>query len=125
MRGDDTYIGGRYSQGAAIHISSGALIDEAGDDSYTISYGVSQGAGHDFGIGVLADFQGDDTYKGGVLSQGAATCGSIGVLYDKHGQNAFLINKDVTEMNHKEEECEVKGFGVLMNGAAPTISITP
>ncbi len=118
MNGDDTYIAGRYSQGAGIHTSAGVLIDEKGDDSYTVTFGVSQGAGHDYGIGVLADFDGDNTYKEGVLSKGAATCGSIGILYDKYGKDSYLTEGGVHESGDESDYCRASGFGILMNGRA-------
>ena len=117
MNGDDTYIAGRYAQGAGIHTSAGTLIDERGNDSYTVTFGVSQGVGHDYGIGVLADFGGDNTYKGGVLSKGAATCGSIGILYDKYGKNSYLTDSGVQESGSQDDDsCADLGFGILMNG---------
>jgi hypothetical protein len=116
VKGDDTYFAGRYSQGAGIHISAGSLIDETGNDSYMITYGVSQGIGHDFGIGVLADFYGDDTYKGGVLSQGAATCGSLGVLYDEDGRDSFITSGKANDAGRGDDSCRARGFGIVMNG---------
>jgi hypothetical protein len=115
MKGDDTYFAGRYSQGAGIHISAGSLIDETGNDSYMITYGVSQGMGHDFGIGVLADFYGNDTYRGGVLSQGAATCGSLGILYDEDGRDAYFIHDGKESDGKGDYSCGARGFGMLMN----------
>lgn len=118
MSGDDAYIAGRYAQGAGIHTSAGILIDERGKDSYTVTFGVSQGAGHDYGTGVLADFDGDNTFKGGVLSRGAATCGSIGILYDKYGKESSLSDSGGQEGGNGEAPCGAPGFGILMNSKA-------
>lgn len=114
VNGDDMYVAGRYAQGAGIHISAGALIDERGDDFYMVTLGVSQGAGHDFGIGVLADFSGHNTYKGGTLSQGAATCGSIGVLYDRD-RDPYMAGIGANDNGSTDESCDARGFGILMN----------
>ena len=116
MVGNDTYIAGRYAQGAGIHTSVGTLIDEKGDDFYMVTFGVSQGVGHDFGIGVLADFSGSNTYRGGVLSQGAVTCGSIGILYDTNDNNSFFRNGNEKDASSEDDSCGAKGFGILMNG---------
>ena len=115
LTGDDTYIGGRYAQGAGIHVSSGALIDERGNDSYAVTYGVSQGVGHDFGVGMVADFSGHDRYKGGVLSQGASTCGSLGILYDRHGENSLFRSTRENGLKQNREDCENKGFGIVID----------
>ena len=114
LNGDDTYISGRYSQGAGIHTSAGALIDEGGSDSYLVTFGVSQGMGHDFGIGVLADFHGDNTYKGGTLSGGAATCGGIGILYDRDSLDD-LPRERSWDSGTLDDSCVAYGFGILMN----------
>ncbi|MFQ5586486.1 MAG: PDZ domain-containing protein [Thermodesulfobacteriota bacterium] len=115
LAGDDRYIAGRYAQGAGVHVSAGALIDERGDDTYMVTYGVAQGAGHDFGIGVLADFSGDDSYRGGDLSQGAATCGSIGVLYDRDGLNNFFDDYEGREKGEENGSCGSRGFGLHLS----------
>jgi len=83
--GDDQYLSGRYSQGAGIHSSIGVLIDRRGNDFYYASFGVAQGMGHDYGVGYLEDDRGDDRYQGGVLVQGAATNGGLGILIDPRG----------------------------------------
>ena len=114
MNGDDTYISGRYAQGAGIHTSVGTLIDEGGSDSYLVTLGVSQGMGHDFGIGVLADFHGDNTYKGGTLSGGAATCGGIGILYDRDSVDD-LTRERSQSAGTPDDSCGAYGFGIWMN----------
>ncbi len=80
ISGNDRYIGGRYTQGAGIHTAVGVMIDDRGRDSYYASYGVAQGMGHDHGVGLLMDLEGDDSFEGRILSQGACTDGSIGLL---------------------------------------------
>lgn len=87
--GDDRYIAGRYAQGAGIHQSAGVFIDQAGDDSYYSSFGVSQGLGHDYGAGYFEDSSGDDRYIGGILMQGAATYGGVGLMLDLTGKDTY------------------------------------
>jgi len=85
--GNDRYISGRYAQGAGIHSSVGVLLDRKGDDFYYSSVGVAQGMGHDFGVGYLEDDEGKDQYWGGMLVQGAATNGSMGIFIDLEGND--------------------------------------
>ncbi len=56
--GFDHYSAQQYSQGAGIHLSVGALVDEEGNDSYFSRLGPSQGEGHDLSVGVLVDRKG-------------------------------------------------------------------
>lgn len=114
ISGDDTYIAGRYAQGAGIHTSAGALIDEEGKDSYLVTFGVSQGMGHDFGVGVLADSNGNNMYKGGTLSLGAATCGGIGILYDRDSMDS-LISERGQSAETPDDSCGAHGFGILLD----------
>jgi len=92
--GNDRYISGRYAQGAGIHSSVGVLMDRRGNDLYSASIGVAQGMGHDFGVGYFEDDEGKDQYWGGILVQGAATNGSMGIFIDLEGndQRACLTN---------------------------------
>jgi hypothetical protein len=92
--GNDRYVSGRYAQGAGIHSSVGVLMDRRGSDFYYASFGVAQGMGHDFGVGYLEDERGMDQYWGGMLVQGAATNGSLGIFIDLEGndQRAYLTN---------------------------------
>ncbi|MEE9613984.1 MAG: PDZ domain-containing protein [Thermodesulfobacteriota bacterium] len=121
LGGNDTYIAGRYSQGAGIHSSVGALIDEGGEDSYSVSFGVGQGMGHDFGVGALADFGGDDTYKGGVLSQGAATCGGLGLLYDGKEKNTLIAGEESGGYAKDDDSCGARGFGLVLDGKGKAV----
>ncbi len=114
LSGDDTYNAGRYSQGAGVHISAGLLMDQKGRDSYTVDIGVSQGTGHDFGLGVLFDGKGPDTYRGGFLSQGRATCGSIGILYDRDGGNTFYAKEKGRGSTEADDSCGARGFGLIL-----------
>ena len=114
MKGDDAYIAGRYAQGAGIHTSVATLIDEGGSDSYLVTFGVAQGMGHDFGVGVLADFQGNNTYKGGTLSGGAATCGGIGILYDRDSVDD-LTRERSQSAGTPDDSCGAYGLGIWMN----------
>ena len=68
--GDDTYASFDLSQGAGNANGIGLLIDEKGDDSYTVKrQHNTQGYGdlrREYGsIGVLLDIEGDDAYSSG------------------------------------------------------------
>jgi hypothetical protein len=94
LRGNDTYITGRYSLGAGVHRAAGILIDHSGNDFYLSTYGVSEGMGHDYALGMLIDRNGNDRYEGGILTMGAATNSSIGILMDPSGRNTFRYGKE-------------------------------
>jgi hypothetical protein len=110
ISGNDQYISGRYAQGAGVHSSVGVLIDQKGDDFYFASYGVGQGVGHDFGVGYLEDREGDDRYLGGILVQGAATTGGIGILFDMYGKDNYMCT-DKGQPFAQDEGC----IGVLID----------
>jgi len=46
--------------GAGIHLSSAALIDWSGNDTYKAGH-ICQGAAHDYAVGMLIDRAGDDS----------------------------------------------------------------
>jgi hypothetical protein len=108
--GNDRYISGRYTQGAGIHSSVGVFMDRKGNDLYSASIGVAQGMGHDFGVGYFEDDEGKDQYWGGMLVQGAATNGSMGIFIDLEGndQRACLSNGQ----GYSEGE---GSLGIMMN----------
>jgi PDZ domain len=109
--GNDRYLAGRYAQGAGIHSAIGVLVDEEGDDAYSASFGVAQGMGHDFGVGFLEDDAGDDRYEGGILVQGAATGGSLGILVDPRGSDLFRCNEQGEGHSSGED-----ALGILISG---------
>jgi len=86
---NNRFIAGRYAQGAGIHTSIGVLLNRGGGSSFYSSFGVSQGMGHDYGVGLLQSDRGLNDYHGGILVQGAATRGGIGMLIDPDGQSRF------------------------------------
>src|SRR5207253_8090478 len=59
--GDDTYTIGEMGEGAA-YFGAGLLLDAAGNDSYVLTRGDGQGHGGPNGIGILADRSGNDHY---------------------------------------------------------------
>jgi hypothetical protein len=62
-RGNDQYIGTRFTQGTAAG-GLGLLVDRTGDDRYTIDgYGIGLGAW--LGVGAVIDVEGDDAYRCG------------------------------------------------------------
>ncbi|MEO0237167.1 MAG: HEAT repeat domain-containing protein [candidate division WOR-3 bacterium] len=99
--GNDYYSSAQYAQGSGIHLSVGGLFDYSGDDMFFSRYGPSQGEGHDFAYGILVDQKGDDNYtvSGG---QGVGLNNSVGIFLDKKGNDSYfssekLSNGDVNE----------------------------
>jgi hypothetical protein len=87
--GFDHYTAAQYSQGAGIHLSIGALVDEEGNDSYMSRLGPAQGQGHDLSVGVLVDRKGDDYYfcSGG---QGIGLTNSAALFLDEDGNDCYM-----------------------------------
>ncbi|MFQ5717430.1 MAG: hypothetical protein ACE5GQ_10070, partial [Nitrospinales bacterium] len=110
-QGHDKYIAGRYSQGAGIHLTAGILTDEAGDDEYLAYFGVSQGCGHDYAVGMLLDNGGNDRYIGGVISQGAGNDNGIGVLNDNGGDDEYYIKGLGQGRGNFNERRQLGSFG--------------
>jgi predicted nucleic acid-binding protein len=69
----------------------GALVDLAGNDSYTGGT-FCQGAGFWHGTGILADASGDDTYDGVWYAQGSAAHFALGVLLDAGGNDRHVLS---------------------------------
>ena len=113
--GDDKYIAARYSQGAGVHHSAGILADAAGDDEYLVHYGVSQGCGHDLAIGFLLDNGGDDRYVGGIISQGAGHANGIGVFNDNGGDDAYQFQEPGQGSGQYLELRRLGSFGVFID----------
>ncbi len=96
-QGCDRYTAGQYSQGSGIHLSFGALLDDEGNDMYDAYAGLEQGNSHDWSSGCLEDLEGDDTYRGYSSSQGSALTVAFAYLYDKQGNDMYIIkNTDTT-----------------------------
>jgi len=100
---NNRFIAGRYAQGAGIHSSVGVLLNRGGDSSFYSYYGVSQGMGHDYGVGFLQSDRGANEYWGGVLVQGAATRGALGVLLDRSEKSRFELNNDKLDLFDTKE----------------------
>lgn len=98
-KGCDRYIAGQYSQGSGIHLSHGALLDDEGDDMYEAYAGLEQGASHDWSSGCLEDLSGDDVYRGYTSSQGSALTVGFAYLYDKSGDDMYIINPSDTALS--------------------------
>jgi hypothetical protein len=111
--GKNKYIAGRYAQGAGIHTAVGVLLNRGGKSTYYASHGVSQGMGHDYGVGFLQDTIGGSDYRGGVLVQGAATRGGIGILADLGEKNRF--ESETGQGFAQEEDC----LGILIRPVIP------
>jgi AbrB family looped-hinge helix DNA binding protein len=69
----------------------GALVDLAGNDSYTGGT-FCQGAGFWYGTGILVDAAGDDTYDGVWYAQGSAAHFALGVLLDVEGNDRHVLS---------------------------------
>jgi len=102
--GKNRYIAGRYAQGAGIHTAVGILLNRGGKSTYFTSLGVSQGMGHDYGVGFLQDDKGESEFQGGVLVQGAATQGGLGIVADLGGGSRFVSDSSGQGFA-KEEDC--------------------
>lgn len=111
--GHDFYAAGRYSQGAGIHLAAGLLHDTAGDDHYLARYGVSQGCGHDLAVGFLLDNGGNDRYVAGTLSQGAGNANGFGVLNDNGGTDEYYLHDEGQGHGNTEEFRQLDSFGIL------------
>ncbi|MBI5325252.1 MAG: hypothetical protein HZB41_08285, partial [Ignavibacteriae bacterium] len=94
--GCDRYTAGQYSQGSGIHLSFGALLDDEGNDMYDAYAGLEQGNAHDWSAGCLEDLEGDDTYRGFGSSQGSALTVAFAYLFDKQGNDMYIMNKNDT-----------------------------
>ncbi len=116
LAGDDRYECYRFSQGASGPNAGAALVDAAGNDTYTandadlrypsaqtpqhntsMSQGASQGWREDFsdgrsvagGVAVLCDGGGDDQYSCGLFGQGVGYWYAVGMLLDQAGHDRY------------------------------------
>ncbi len=113
--GDDNYISFDVSQGCGHDISFGILYDYSGDDFYKNPY-LGMGAGITTAIGLLVDISGNDAYCGWWREQGHGEYlvqrefGSIGVLYDKSGQDRYYSSDN----SSKDKTINIKSqYGVF------------
>ncbi|HRE87695.1 MAG TPA: hypothetical protein PK095_01030, partial [Myxococcota bacterium] len=64
------------------------------------------GAGHDFSVGVLINEAGDDTYTISGLGAGASNCNGIGLFIDNRGDDTYLATSDYgSGMGNVSSEC--------------------
>ena len=103
---------------AGIHLSLGALVDCAGDDSYIAYFGVSQGCGHDWAYGILEDKAGDDYYQAKWLSQGAGNDCGMGVLFDHKGDDRYVGERDVQGHGSFNQARNAGSVGIFMDSTA-------
>lgn len=81
------------------------------------------GAGHDFSVGVLLNEGGDDTYTISGLGAGASNCNGIGLFVDNTGDDSYLASSDYgSGMGNVSSEClETRplavSLGVMIDGA--------
>ena len=112
--GHNQYTAGRYAQGAGIHTSVGVLQNSGGRNTFFSSVGVSQGVGHDYGVGFLENDGDENDYRGGVLIQGAATHGGLGVLIDP-GEKSRMASQSEGQGWARSPEC----LGLLIRAPRP------
>jgi hypothetical protein len=105
--GDDTYVAGAASQGAAALGGLGIFVERSGDDRYLAGAG-SQGACSWAGVGLLADRGGDDSYQGGARSQGVAAGACQGWLLEAEGDDRYAATPTSLDLG---------GVGVLVDSA--------
>ena len=79
----------RFGAGFGCHYAIGYLFDDAGNDVYGGTI-MGVGMGWDLGAGFLVDFGGDDSFEAtGGITQGSGAEGSIGVLMNYRGDDAY------------------------------------
>jgi hypothetical protein len=94
--GNDEYRSGKYSIGAAAHYAIGCKVDLEGNDTYAVGYdaAVNQYLGHarDGSIGISIDGAGDDAYLLKLNCGGSGDLCSIGLLWDRAGNDTYHID---------------------------------
>lgn len=89
-KGDDQYLGGNFSQGAARFGAMGLLLDSDGNDYYHAA-NFSQGAATDWSSAALIDLKGSDIYVAADTSQATAVNHSTGILLDYDGDDEYKV----------------------------------
>lgn len=93
--GNDVYESGKYSLGAGAHFAIGCQVDLAGDDRYNVGVetAVDQYQGHarDGSIGISIDGDGHDTYRLRNHTAGAGDLVSIGLFWDRRGDDLYDV----------------------------------
>jgi hypothetical protein len=106
--GDDTYIADEHTncaQGSGT-LGIGILVDEQGNDTYTV-YDNGQGSAT-FGVGILWDGGGDDSFSGRVFCQGAAQFG-VGELINIGGNDTYYA------FYSSQAFANTAGYGLLLD----------
>ncbi len=109
--GNDTYSGSYYSFGGAAHYALGSFVDRTGDDSYNeIGFdkeywicGSAFGHGRDGSIGICIEGDGDDRYHTSHLSLGGVSLTSIGLFWDRAGNDYYDPGK--IDLLHEGDGC--------------------
>lgn len=139
LRGDDRYESGGGGEGAWIIVAQGSafggvgvLVDEGGDDTYTVKVapqseqdGLGQGGSLQAGFAALFDDSGNDRYTvqaslehsvaGGVsvIGQGIGSAGAGG-LFDGGGDDEYLL--DAGRQAKLTDDEDLSGVGVIGQG---------
>jgi len=86
--GNDKYSLSHYGLGSGIHLSVGALYDEGGDDQYRSRWGVVGATPHDLSVGMMVDGGGEDYYQVGDGWGGSLT-NSFGLFIERAGNDLY------------------------------------
>jgi len=89
--GNDRYMSAHYTLAAPPHYACGVLLDDSGDDVYYGYLRQTLGHGRDWSLGWFEDGGGNDWYQGGHMSFGQGDVNSIGVFWDKAGDDTYLL----------------------------------
>ncbi len=87
-KGNDQYLAGNFSQGAARFAAIGMLLDCEGGDMFQAE-NFSQGTAMDWSSAVLIDQQGNDVFSGADSVQGTGINHSTGILLDYDGDDDY------------------------------------
>ncbi|MGB0653487.1 MAG: hypothetical protein ACPGQL_09835 [Thermoplasmatota archaeon] len=113
LQGDDTYVNGPAdgpTQGSGSFGAFGALLDGAGDDTYS-AWRHAQGDGQVAGVGLLLDLAGADTYTVDAQGQGFGQTAGVGILADGDGADVRTARVVAQGLGWDA------GAGVLVDGA--------
>jgi hypothetical protein len=92
LAGDDDYRCRESGLGAAWY-GTGVLLDDGGNDHYTVDSLWGQGVAH-VGVGALVDGGGNDEYVCAQQSQGMGATLGAGILLDVAGDDIYLARDD-------------------------------
>lgn len=114
--GNDGY--GGWGNGGGWSIGEGLLLDMAGNDYYSASWGGTNGGGLDLGSGFLLDAVGNDVYSGADYgSNGGGAVEGSGFLHDLAGNDGYGAGTCGVNGGGPTGGCGGVGSGTLLDGA--------